>query len=181
MEFLRQEIEDVILITPSAYEDSRGYFFESFKKDLFEKEIGKKITFIQENASVSKKNVLRGLHFQKAEFSQSKLVKVSEGKILDVAVDIRPKSKTFGQYISIVLDSESNTQLFIPKGFAHGFLALSDVARVEYKIDHIYSPENESGIIFDDPDLNIDWTVPGKDLIISNKDKELPSFRLFNI
>jgi dTDP-4-dehydrorhamnose 3,5-epimerase len=181
VEFLRQEIEDVILITPSVYEDPRGYFFESFKKSLFEKEIGRKITFLQENASVSKKNVLRGLHFQKAQFAQSKLIKVSEGKILDVAVDIRPNSKTFGQHISIVLDSVSNSQLFIPRGFAHGFVALSDIARVEYKIDCIYSPENESGIIFDDPDLNIDWTVPGKDLIISNKDKELPTFKLSNI
>lgn len=180
MKFLRQEIEDVILIMPSAYKDSRGYFFESFKKDLFEKEIGKKITFIQENASVSKKNVLRGLHFQKAEFAQSKLVKVSEGKILDVAVDIRPESKTFGQHITIVLDSVSNSQLFIPKGFAHGFMTLSEIARVEYKIDHIYSPDNESGIIFDDPDLNIDWTLSRKDLIISDKDKELPSFKLCN-
>ena len=149
--------------------DARGYFFEAFKKDEFERQIGK-INFIQDNESMSSYGVLRGLHYQKGEFSQAKLVRVIKGKVFDVAVDIRRHSSTFGQYVGVELSEENKRQLFIPRGFAHGFLVLSDHAVFTYKVDNIYAPQSEASIRFDDPDIAINWNLGKEQMLLSEKD-----------
>lgn len=174
MKFIPQEIADVILIEPTLIEDSRGYFFETFRQDLLNQAIGYNVDFIQENESKSNKGVLRGLHYQLAPFSQAKLVKVLEGSVLDVVVDIRRSSSTFGKHISFDLTSENKRQLFVPQGFAHGFVVLSKSATFSYKVDNYYSPENERGIAFDDESLGIDWRLPINLIQLSYKDKNNP-------
>ena len=174
MKFIPQEIADVIIIEPTLLEDSRGYFAETFRQDLFNQAIGYNVDFIQENESKSNKGVLRGLHYQLAPFSQSKLVRVLEGSVLDVVVDIRKSSSTFGKHISVELTAENKRQLFVPQGFAHGFIVLSDSAIFSYKVDNYYSPKHERGIAFDDKDLDIDWRLPKEQIKLSNKDKNNP-------
>ena len=170
MKFKRLPIQGLILIQPSSYIDNRGSFKETFRKDLFEDFIGKKINFVQDNESVSSFGVLRGLHYQLDPYAQSKLVRVSDGSVLDVAVDLRKNSKTFGRHFSVELSSKNNTQLFIPRGFAHGFVVLSDTATFCYKVDNFYNKDNSRGIYYADKDLNIDWKINKKNLIISKID-----------
>ena len=175
MKFIPQSIEDVILIEPTIYGDDRGYFIEAFRQDLLEEAIGRKVYFVQDNESNSTKGVLRGLHYQLPPCAQAKLVRVTEGSVLDVAVDIRKSSPTFGQYVSIELTAQNKHQLFVPCGFAHGFVVLSDSATFDYKVDSYYAPEHERGIAFDDKDLNIDWQLPPEILKLSDKDKTHPT------
>lgn len=172
----KTEIEDLLVIVPSCFEDDRGYFFESYSEASFSNQ-GINIKFIQDNQSLSKHGVIRGLHFQKAPYAQAKLVRVLQGEILDVAVDIRKDSKTFGQHFSIVLSSENKKQLLVPKGFAHGFSVLSETATVLYKVDEFYNKESESGIRYDDPALKIDWKVKISDVIVSEKDAILGTIK----
>jgi len=164
-------IPDVKIFEPQVFTDERGYFMETFAQNFFEESIGEKITFCQENESVSKKNVLRGLHYQIPPFAQSKLVRVISGKILDIAVDLRKNSLTYKNYVSVILSDENKKQLFIPQGFAHGFLVISESAIVNYKVDNYYSPEHEQGIAWNDTTINIDWGNVDK-FIISEKDLE---------
>lgn len=171
------KLKGCFIIEPKVFEDKRGYFFESFNQKAFNKTIGEEVNFVQDNESFSTKGVLRGLHFQKGESAQAKLVRVLKGKILDVAVDIRKDSPTFGKHFSIELTEDNKKQLFITKGFAHGFVVLSDTAIVFYKCDNFYNKETESGIIYDDKDLNIDWHLEQEELIISEKDLSLPLFK----
>ena len=168
------------VITPKDFEDERGYFFESFNQKTFETETGIKINFVQDNQSKSSKGVLRGLHFQKNEHAQAKLVQVIKGKVLDVCVDIRKESPTFGKHFSLILDDIDRKQLYIPRGFAHGFVVLEDDTIFCYKCDNFYNKEAESGIIFNDEDLKIDWGFPKEILLISQKDFLLPSFKELN-
>jgi len=176
MKFIKTKIPDVILCEPHIISDERGYFFECFKKDAFEKFIGSSVNFCQDNEAKSTKGVLRGLHYQLPPFAQSKLVRVISGKVLDIAVDIRKESATFGQHIAVELSGENKRQLFVPAGFAHGYVVLSDEAIFSYKVDNYYHKESERGIIFNDPELQIDWKLPFKELIISEKDKIQPAF-----
>lgn len=164
------------IVEPAVYHDERGCFFESYNKQKFKDATGLDIDFVQDNQSFSTKGVLRGLHYQIGEAAQAKLVRVGVGSVLDVAVDIRKDSATFGKYISVELSAENKKQLFIPRGFAHGFAVLSDTAEFLYKCDNFYSKEHECGIIFNDPALNIDWRFPQEDLLVSVKDQELPDF-----
>jgi dTDP-4-dehydrorhamnose 3,5-epimerase len=174
MEFVKQSIPEVVLIKPKVFGDDRGYFVETFRQDKFEEAIGYKVYFCQDNESKSSKGVLRGLHFQLPPYAQSKLVRVIEGKVLDVAVDIRVGSPTNGQYVMAELSAENKHQLFVPRGFAHGFVVLSETAIFAYKVDNYYSPEHDRGLAFDDSDLNIDWKLP-KDIIqLSEKDQKQP-------
>jgi dTDP-4-dehydrorhamnose 3,5-epimerase len=175
MKFIPQSIPDVILIQPEIHGDSRGYFVETFRQDELEQAIGRKINFIQDNESKSSKGVLRGLHFQMPPFAQSKLVRVIKGKVLDVAVDIRKNSPTFGKYVAIELNDDNKHQLFIPRGFAHGFVVLSDSAIFSYRVDNYYSPEHERELAFDDKGLGIDWLVPVEQLNLAEKDKNNPT------
>jgi dTDP-4-dehydrorhamnose 3,5-epimerase len=177
MLFKETEISGVFIIEPQLFKDNRGYFFESFNQRKFNEGIGKEINFVQDNQSKSHYGVLRGLHFQSAPYEQSKLVKVLKGEVLDVAVDLRKDSSTYGKHISIILNEENNYQLFVPKGFAHGFLVLSPTADFFYKCDNFYAPSYDSGIIYNDPDLNIDWKIPKEEIIISEKDKNLGMFK----
>ena len=165
------------VITPKIYHDDRGSFFESYQKNDFEKEIGLTINFVQDNHSMSNKGVLRGLHFQTGDFAQAKLVRVTKGKVLDVTVDLRKNSPTFGKSFSIILTDKNYKQLFIPRGFAHGFVVLSKTAIYQYKCDNYYNKESEGGIIFNDIDLNINWKLPLEQLIVSQKDLELDTFK----
>ena len=175
MKFIPQKIPDIILIKPTIYKDSRGYFSETYRQDLLEDFIGYKINFVQDNVSKSTIGALRGLHYQIPPYTQAKLVKVIEGTALDVVVDIRRNSATFGQHISMKLSCENQKQLFIPHGFAHGFVALTDSAIFEYKVDNYYSKDHDRGISFDDEKLNINWGLPYERLKISEKDLQLPS------
>lgn len=175
LKFIPQKIPDIILIKPEVRKDSRGYFVEIFRQDLFEKAIGCKINFIQDNESKSKKGVMRGLHYQLPPFSQAKLVRVIQGRVLDVSVDIRKSSPTFGQHVAVELTDENKYQIFIPHGFAHGFVLLSDFATFAYKVDNYYAPNYDRGIAFDDKDLAIDWKFPHELLKLSEKDKKNPS------
>ena len=170
-------IPDILLIDQKKFLDDRGCFFENFNQNSFYKETGHNVKFVQDNVSVSKKNVLRGLHLQIAPKAQSKLISVIQGEIFDVAVDIRKKSPTIGQYISVILSSETSQKLFIPDGFAHGFLVLSETAIVTYKTSNYYSQEHERSIIWNDDDLNIQW--PTKSIIISKKDSAADKFNYF--
>lgn len=175
MNYLQTAIDGVWLIDPKIFSDSRGYFFESFKKEEFEANIG--VTdFIQENESKSSFGVLRGLHYQKGEWSQAKLVRVIKGKVLDVAVDLRKSSPTFGKHVSVELSEDNKRQFFIPRGFAHGFLVLSEEAVFTYKIDNIYTPQAEVSIRYNDPALGIDWPIHESQLILSEKDKQAVYF-----
>ena len=170
MKFTELEIKDVWLIEPKVFEDQRGYFMEAFRQNLFEQHIGK-INFIQDNESKSTKGVLRGLHFQKGEYSQAKLVRALKGQVLDVVVDLRKSSPTFGKYVAVELTEENKKQLFIPRGMAHGFLVLSDEAIFTYKVDNIYSPENEETLLWNDAQVNVNWGVSKNKIILSEKDK----------
>ena len=175
MNFIPQSISDVILIEPTLHGDNRGYFTETFRQDLLEKVIGYKVNFVQDNESKSTKGVLRGLHYQLNPYTQAKLVRVIEGSVMDVAVDIRKTSPTFGQYVSKELSAQNKHQLFIPHGFAHGFIALTDNVTFVYKVDNYYSQAHERGLCFDDKQLDIYWGLPYEILQISDKDRQLPS------
>ncbi|OUS01638.1 dTDP-4-dehydrorhamnose 3,5-epimerase [Flavobacteriales bacterium 33_180_T64] len=168
-------LKDCYVISPHVFKDERGYFFESFNKKTFEKLTGLSIDFVQDNQSQSSKGVLRGLHFQTGSFAQAKLVRVIEGSVLDVCVDLRPKSSSFGNSFSIVLDAVDKKQLFVPRGFAHGFLVLEEDTIFSYKCDNYYNKEAEGGLIFNDKDLNINWGFPEINKELSSKDKELPT------
>ena len=174
MEFIKQKIPGVVLIKPTVHGDERGYFVETFRQDLFEKSIGYQVNFIQDNESRSAKGVLRGLHYQLPPYTQAKLVRVIEGSVLDVAVDIRKSSPTFGQHVAVELTDENKHQLFVPHGFAHGFVVLSDNATFTYKVDNYYAPEHDRGIAFDDAKLDIDWKLSLAKLQLSDKDKLHP-------
>ena len=169
------KLKGCFIFEPKVFKDERGYFLESYNQKIFNELIGQNINFVQDNESFSSRGVLRGLHYQTGEFAQTKLVRVIKGKVLDIAVDIRKDSPTFGQHISVELSEENKIQLFIPKGFAHGFMVLSDTAIFSYKCDNFYNMESEGGIIFSDPLLNIDWRLPKDQLIVSEKDINLPN------
>lgn len=170
MRFIEQSIQGVWVIEPKVFTDERGYFMESFKKGLFEEHIGK-VNFIQDNESKSTRGVLRGLHYQTGEYSQAKLVRALQGSVLDIAVDLRKSSPTFGKYIAVELSDENKKQFFIPRGFAHGFLVLSKEAIFSYKVDNVYAPAHESSLIWNDPTVNIDWGINEEELLLSAKDK----------
>lgn len=169
MNYIQTAIEGVWVIEPKVFKDDRGYFMEAFKKEEFEAHVGK-VDFVQDNESKSTFGVLRGLHYQKGEFSQAKLVRVLSGKVLDVAVDLRKFSPTFGKYVSIELSEENKRQFFIPRGFAHGFLVLSEEAVFTYKVDNGYAPQAEASIVYNDPGLGIDWPLAGDQMVLSEKD-----------
>jgi dTDP-4-dehydrorhamnose 3,5-epimerase len=172
MEITESPIPDLLIIQPKVFEDERGYFFESYNKKRLS-EFMEHQPFVQDNEAMSSKGVLRGLHFQTGEFSQAKLVRVIKGSVWDVAVDIRPGSATFGQWFGMELSEANKTQMFVPRGFAHGYLTLTDHTIFSYKCDNYYSKEHEGGIKYDDPQLNIDWPVLDKPYILSEKDKKL--------
>ena len=170
MKIIKTDIPDLLIIEPDVFGDNRGYFFESFSQRKFEEATGVKVDFVQDNESLSAYGVVRGLHFQKPPHEQAKLVRVVRGKVLDVALDLRPESPTYGRYEAVELSGENHRQLFIPKGFAHGFSVLSDEAVFQYKCDDYYAPECEDGIAYDDPDLDINWHIPSEKMVISAKD-----------
>ncbi len=174
MQFTRTEIADVIIIEPKVLGDSRGYFVETFRQDKLEEFLGYKINFCQDNESKSSKGVLRGLHYQLHPAAQTKLVRVIQGRVLDVAVDIRKNSPTFGQHVAVELTSENKKQMLVPRGFAHGFVVLEEDTIFAYKVDNYYSPQNDRGIVFDDKDLNINWILNNSELNLSAKDKVQP-------
>jgi len=176
MEVKKTSFKDLIICTPSVFEDKRGYFYESYNAKVFQDKTGLSPHFIQDNQSQSSYGVLRGLHFQIGEMAQAKLVRVLSGEVLDVVVDLRKDEPTFGKSFSIVLSSENKNQLFIPRGFAHGFLVLSDHATFFYKCDNYYHKESERGLKYNDPSLGIDWQLDETALILSEKDQELPNF-----
>lgn len=170
MEYLKTEIEGVYVLEPRVFRDARGYFFESWRQTDFDQHIGRHVEFIQDNESKSSYGVLRGLHYQKGEYSQAKLVRVIRGRVLDVAVDIRKSSPTFGKYVAVELSEDNKRQLFIPRGFAHGFLVLSDEAVFTYKVDNVYAPQHEASIRWNDKDINIEWPISADDVLTSEKD-----------
>jgi len=183
MKFTRTEIPDVVIIDPEVHGDERGYFIETFREDKLETFLGFKVNFCQDNESKSSRGVLRGLHYQLHPAAQTKLVRVIRGRVLDVAVDIREGSPTFGQHVAVELSGENKRQLFVPRGFAHGFVVLEDDTTFAYKVDNYYSPENDSGLAFDDPVLGIDWILGKDELKLSEKDTKQPLLkdaRLFN-
>ncbi|MEG1563377.1 MAG: dTDP-4-dehydrorhamnose 3,5-epimerase [Bacteroides sp.] len=175
MNYIQSDIDGVWLIEPQVFSDERGYFMEAFKKEEFEAHIGT-VNFIQDNESKSSFGVLRGLHYQKGECSQAKLVRVIKGKVLDVAVDLRQLSPTFGKHVSALLSEENKRQFFIPRGFAHGFLVLSDEAIFTYKVDNKYAPQAEASILYNDNELAIDWPIADDRLMMSSKDKQAEAF-----
>lgn len=170
MDYKKTEIEGVYIIQPKVFKDNRGYFMETFRQSDFDAGIGRHVEFIQDNESKSSRGVLRGLHYQKGEASQAKLVRVIKGRVVDVAIDIRRSSKTFGRYVMVELSEENKTQFFIPRGFAHGFLVLSDEAIFTYKVDNAYAPQQEASIRYDDPDIAIEWPMDMAEVITSEKD-----------
>ncbi len=174
MNFIRTDISDVVIIEPTVHGDDRGYFVETFRTDKLEEFLGFKVNFCQDNESKSSKGVLRGLHYQLFPKAQTKLVRVIQGKVLDVAVDIRKGSPTFGEHVAVELSSENKRQLFVPRGFAHAFVVLEDDTVFAYKVDNYYSPENDRGILFNDEALNIDWILKNEELNLSAKDKLQP-------
>lgn len=174
MIFTPQSIPEVVLCEPKVHGDHRGYFIETFRQDLFEEAVGYKVGFVQDNESSSRRGVLRGLHYQLAPHAQSKLVRVIKGAVLDVAVDIRKGSPTFGKHVAVELSEENKHQLFVPRGFAHGFVVLSEQAIFAYKVDNYYSPECDRGLAWDDPSINIDWRLPAEEIALSDKDKRQP-------
>ena len=176
MDYIKTEIDGVWIIQPKVFNDARGYFFEAWKKEEFEQHVGR-VDFIQDNESKSSYGVLRGLHYQKGDFSQAKLVRVIKGRVVDVAVDIRRNSPTFGKHVMVELSDENKRQFFIPRGFAHGFLVLSDEAVFTYKVDNPYAPQSEASIRFDDPDLAIQWPIDTNDVLTSAKDLDALSLK----
>ncbi len=176
MNYIQTEIDGVWLIEPKVFSDERGYFMEAFKQEEFESHVGI-VNFVQDNESKSSFGVLRGLHYQKGEFSQAKLVRVIKGEVLDVAVDLRKSSPTFGKYVSVVLSEENKRQFFIPRGFAHGFAVLSDEAVFTYKVDNKYAPQAESSILYNDETLGIDWPLAESQMLLSAKDKAGTAFK----
>lgn len=176
MNVIRTKLEGCFIIEPTVFEDDRGWFFESFNQDRFTTLTGIETEFVQDNHSNSSYGVLRGLHFQKGEHAQAKLVRVISGEVLDVAIDIRKGSDTYGQHLSVKLSADNKKQLFVPRGFAHGFVVLSESCELLYKCDNNYHKQAEGGILFNDSDLNIDWIVPVEKIKISEKDSFLPSF-----
>jgi dTDP-4-dehydrorhamnose 3,5-epimerase len=176
MEYEETSIKGVWILTPKVFNDNRGYFFEAWKKSDFEAHVGK-VDFIQDNESKSSYGVLRGLHYQKGEYSQAKLVRVIKGKVLDVAVDLRKSSPTFGKHVMVELSEDNKRQLFIPRGFAHGFLVLSPEAIFTYKVDNIYAPAHEASIRWNDPQIGINWPIDQKDVVTSPKDLEGKDFK----
>ena len=177
MEVIKTAIDGVMIIEPKVFADSRGYFFESYNKQRFNEATELDIDFVQDNQSKSCYGVLRGLHFQKPPYAQSKLVRCVRGRVLDVAVDIRKSSPTFGKYVAVELTEDNHRQLFIPHGFAHGFVVLSEEAIFQYKCDNFYHKESEGAIAWNDPEINIDWSIPFDDVILSDKDKVNPSLK----
>jgi dTDP-4-dehydrorhamnose 3,5-epimerase len=175
MNIIKTDIEGVIIIEPKIFSDDRGYFFESFSQQRFIENVCE-TTFVQDNESKSTYGVLRGLHYQKPPFAQSKLVRVVSGRVLDVAVDIRKGSPTFGKYVSVELSEDNKRQFFIPRGFAHGFVVLSQTAIFQYKCDNYYAPQSEGSLLWNDKTINIDWQIPLTDIILSEKDKISPVF-----
>ena len=178
MRISKTDIDGLLIIEPKVFTDERGFFYESFNKRILEAVTQKDEEFVQDNHSFSNKNVLRGLHIQKEPYTQVKIVRVVEGEVLDVVVDVRKNSKTFGKHFKIVLSAENRKQLYIPKGFAHGFLVLSETAEFVYKCSDFYHPESETGLAFDDPELGIDWEIPKEDMVISEKDRTLRQVKL---
>ena len=169
MEYISTAIEGVYLIKPRVFNDARGYFMEAFKQEEFNANVYP-VKFVQDNESMSSYGVLRGLHYQKGEWSQAKLVRVIKGRVLDVAVDMRRSSPTFGKYVMVELSDENKMQFFIPRGFAHGFLVLSDEAVFTYKVDNVYAPQAEASVLFSDEQIGIEWPIEAKDMILSSKD-----------
>ena len=176
MEYIETEIAGVYILEPKVFQDQRGYFFESYRQEDFDEHVGKTL-FVQDNESKSCRGVLRGLHYQKGEYSQAKLVRVIKGCVLDVAVDLRKSSPTFGKYVMVELSEENKRQLFIPRGFAHGFLVVSDEAVFTYKVDNVYAPQAEAGIAYDDPDIGISWPIDSNEVIVSEKDRKNIAFK----
>lgn len=176
MKVIKTDIPEVVIIEPKVFGDHRGYFFESFSERDFAAEV-REVRFVQDNESKSCYGVLRGLHFQKPPHAQSKLVRVVKGRVLDVAVDIRRGSPTFGRHVAVELSEENHRQFFIPRGFAHGFVVLSDEAVFQYKCDDFYAPECEGAVAWDDPDLGIDWGIPVEDILLSEKDRKHPRLK----
>jgi dTDP-4-dehydrorhamnose 3,5-epimerase len=180
MDIQKFNIEGLLLIKPKVFGDERGYFFESFNKKSFEEAVGKTVNFVQDNESKSSYGVLRGLHFQRPPFTQAKLIRVIEGKVLDVAIDLRANSPTYGQHQSVILTGENKHQFFVPRGFAHGFLVLSETAIFAYKVDNDYAPTHDDGIIYNSESLGIDWTIDEKDIQLSGKDRKLQTFAQYS-
>ncbi len=176
MELIRTPLKGCFIVQPPVFNDTRGYFFESFNERKFNEKIGLDVHFVQDNQSFSSYGVLRGLHFQRGVHAQAKLVRVIAGEVLDVAVDLRQDSPSFGKHHSVLLSAENKLQLFIPRGFAHGFIVLSRQAEFFYKCDNYYNKESEGGILFNDPDLAINWTLPPTDILVSDKDKNNSTF-----
>ena len=179
MQIEKTPLKDCLIIKPRIFEDNRGTFFESFNEETFQKETGLQVNFVQDNQSISKKGTLRGFHLQTGEHAQAKLVRVVKGEVMDVVVDLREDSDTFGETFSVILNEQNNFQLFIPRGFGHAFITLSEETIFAYKCDNYYNKESEAGIIYNDEQLDIDWHLPKEQLILSEKDKELPSFKEF--
>ncbi|SIQ04207.1 dTDP-4-dehydrorhamnose 3,5-epimerase [Maribacter ulvicola] len=177
MNIIETKLKGCIILEPKIYKDNRGLFFEVFKKRELEDYLQCEIDFVQENTSISKKGVLRGLHFQTGEAAQAKLVSVQKGEVVDVIVDVRPDSETFGEHIKVILSDKNHKSVFIPKGMAHGFVSMTDDVVFNYLCDNYYNPKTESGILYNDPDLAIDWGYPSAELIVSDKDLVLPSFK----
>ncbi len=177
LKIIETKLKGCFVLEPTIFLDARGYFMESFNENTFEKGTGNRVHFVQDNQSYSSKGVLRGLHYQTGEHAQAKLVRILQGEVLDVAVDIRPESETFGQHVAVLLSAENQKQLFVPRGFAHGFVVLSETATFFYKCDNFYNKESEGGIIFNDATINIDWQLPESELLISEKDSVLPQLK----
>jgi dTDP-4-dehydrorhamnose 3,5-epimerase len=177
MKLIETYLNGCFVIIPEVFEDDRGAFFESFHKEVFEKGIGRKVNFVQDNQSISQRGVLRGLHMQKGAFAQAKLVRVIKGKVLDVAVDFRKDSPTYGKHFSVELSEENNKQLFVPRGFLHGFITLENNTIFSYKCDNYYNKESEDGIIYNDLSLNINWKLSENEIILSEKDRILPKHK----
>jgi dTDP-4-dehydrorhamnose 3,5-epimerase len=180
MKVEQTKLKDCLIIHDTVFTDERGYFFESYNRQKFYQETGMDINFIQDNQSKSTKGVLRGIHFQKGEHAQTKLVRVLKGKVLDVAVDLRKSSSTFGQWEAVELTDDNHLQFLVPRGFGHGFVVLSHEAIFAYKCDNFYNKASEGGIIYNDVDLNIDWKIDANEVILSDKDKLLPTFKQFS-
>jgi dTDP-4-dehydrorhamnose 3,5-epimerase len=174
LKFIETKLKGCFVLEPSIFLDARGYFMESFNENTLQNGIGQQVHFVQDNQSFSSRGVLRGLHYQTGEHAQAKLVRVLLGEVLDVAVDIRPDSETFGQHVAVLLSAENQKQLFVPRGFAHGFVVLSETATFFYKCDNFYNKESEGGIIYNDDSMKIDWQLPENELLISEKDLVLP-------
>lgn len=178
MRVTETKLKNCFIVEPKVIEDSRGYFFEGYNQVRFAEQTGLDVQFVQDNQSFSTKGVLRGLHAQKGEYAQAKLVRVLQGEVLDVAVDARVDSPTFGEHVAVLLSADNKRQLFVPRGFLHGFVVLSESAEFLYKCDNFYRKEAEWGVIYNDPSLNIDWKLTDENFLIAEKDKELPSFKV---